>query len=67
MKRLLLALPLALFPILSGCLGCMRPAEPPPAPPGNPPAMRAPAGMPEMPPDPRAGQGGGKHVTPRSK
>jgi hypothetical protein len=58
MKRLLLTLPLALSPLLSGCLGCNRPAEPPPPPPGGPPAMRQPAGMPGLPPDPRAGRGG---------
>ncbi len=58
MKRLFLALPLALSPLLSGCLGCNRPAEPPPPPPGAPPAMRQPAGMPGLPPDPRAGRPG---------
>jgi hypothetical protein len=53
MKRLLWSLPLALSPLLTGCLGCLRPAEPPPPPPA-PPALRAPAGMPALPPDPRA-------------
>jgi hypothetical protein len=58
MKRLVLTLPLALSPFLSGCLGCNRPAEPPPPQRGAPPAMRQPAGMPGLPPDPRAGRPG---------
>lgn len=60
MKRLLLTLPLALYPLLAGC---PSPAEPPVAPPGNPPAVSQPAGLPDMPPDPRSAQGSSGHVS----
>ena len=61
MKRLILTLPLALYPLLAGC---PSPTEPPAAPPGNPPAISQPAGLPDMPPDPRAGQNSGNSSRP---